>query len=129
LTIALPMTLLSKIRLPFRQKVGLVCIFSLALLWVRLHWAFDVSYLTRTCSCAILRIYYVYLIYYGSYDVGWNAGPAIWTSGCEACLGVICASIPTLRVFFRGFFGESSSSSSSPNRSYQRKQALAQLEP
>ena len=31
LTIALPMTLLSKIKLPFRQKVGLACIFSLGL--------------------------------------------------------------------------------------------------
>jgi hypothetical protein len=32
LTIALPMTLLSKIHLPFRQKAGLACIFSLGLL-------------------------------------------------------------------------------------------------
>jgi hypothetical protein len=60
------------------------------------------------------------MIYYASYDVGWWAGPAIATSGYEACLGIICASIPTLRVFFRKFFGESGSSSeSSPNRSLQ----------
>ena len=83
--------------------------------------------LIRTCSCAILRIYYVYQIYYASYDIPWWAGPAIATSGYEACLGVICASIPTLRVFFRKFFGESSSYGSSPNRSYQKKQVLAPL--
>jgi hypothetical protein len=31
MVIALPMTLLSKIKLPFRQKVGLACIFSLGI--------------------------------------------------------------------------------------------------
>jgi hypothetical protein len=75
--------------------------------------------LASTCLCAIIRIFYVYQIYYASYDVSWWAGPAFATAGFEASLGVICASIPTLRVFFRKFFGESSTHSSSPSRSFQ----------
>lgn len=47
-----------------------------------------------------MRITYIYEIFYKTYDVTWATGPAwLWT-GLEATLGVICASVPALKVFF-----------------------------
>jgi hypothetical protein len=61
----------------------------------------------RTCFCAVLRIFYVYEIFYASYDVTWWAGPAYVTAGFEASLGVICASVPSLKFYFQKFFDDS----------------------
>lgn len=51
-----------------------------------------------------MRTYYAIYIYYGTYDITWYAFYAwIWTA-LEADLGVICASAPALKVFFRRYF-------------------------
>jgi hypothetical protein len=51
-----------------------------------------------------MRTYYSIYIYYGTYDITWYAFYAwIWTA-LEANLGVICASAPALKVFFRRYF-------------------------
>jgi hypothetical protein len=55
-----------------------------------------------------LRIYYVCIIFYRSYDVTWWAGPAYMTSAFESSLGIICACIPSLKFYFRKFFDSSS---------------------
>jgi hypothetical protein len=44
MTIALPMTLLSKVKLPFRQKVALTCIFSLGIVYVIPRPAYHLTY-------------------------------------------------------------------------------------
>jgi hypothetical protein len=62
----------------------------------------------RTCLCAILRIYYIYVLFYRSYDVTWWAGPAYMTSAFESSLGIICACMPSLKFYFRKFFDSDS---------------------
>jgi hypothetical protein len=58
---------------------------------------------SSTCVSAVIRIVYIYQIFYTTYDITWVAGSAwLWT-GVEATLGVICASIPALKVFFQKF--------------------------
>jgi hypothetical protein len=52
----------------------------------------------------MLRTYYIYKIYYDSYDVSWWAGPAFLLAGIEAAMGVICASMPALKFYFSGYF-------------------------
>jgi hypothetical protein len=54
-----------------------------------------------------VRIYYVYVVFYKSYDVTWFAGPAYLTSAFEASLGVFCASVPSLKFYFRKYFDSS----------------------
>jgi hypothetical protein len=60
-----------------------------------------------------LRIYYVYIVFYRSYDVTWWAGPAYVTSAFESSLGIICACMPSLKFYFRKFFDSSSAISGS----------------
>lgn len=51
-----------------------------------------------------MRTYYSIYIYNYTYDITWYAFYAwIWTA-LEADLGVICASAPTLKVFFHRYF-------------------------
>lgn len=68
-----------------------------------------------------MRTYYAIYIYYGTYDITWYAFYAwIWTA-LEADLGVICASAPALKVFFRRYFNlptNLSNKSGPPRRNY-----------
>lgn len=51
-----------------------------------------------------MRTYYAIYIYNYTYDITWYAFYGwIWTA-LEADLGVICASAPALKVFFRRYF-------------------------
>lgn len=60
----------------------------------------------RTCFCALARVAFIYKIFYESYDVTWWAGPAYVSMGFEACLGVMCASAPALKMYFERFLGD-----------------------
>jgi hypothetical protein len=56
-----------------------------------------------TCVSSIFRIVYIYIIFYTTYDITWVAGIVwLWT-GIEANLGVICASVPALKVYFQKY--------------------------
>lgn len=51
-----------------------------------------------------MRTYYAIYVYYYTYDITWYAYYGwIWTA-LEADLGVICASAPALKVFFKRYF-------------------------
>jgi hypothetical protein len=69
--------------------------------------------------CAVTRLYYVKVIFFETYDVTWWAGPAYVTTCVEASFGIICASAPSLKVFFKKYFNPSQFGSSigSPFRS------------
>ncbi|KAH7357490.1 hypothetical protein BKA66DRAFT_500989, partial [Pyrenochaeta sp. MPI-SDFR-AT-0127] len=86
---ALPMILVWNLQVPTRQKAALIGIFGVGLV---------------TCVCGIMRTYYAIYIYYCTYDITWYAFYAwIWTA-LEADLGIMCASAPALKVFFRRYF-------------------------
>ncbi|KAF1844244.1 uncharacterized protein K460DRAFT_317563 [Cucurbitaria berberidis CBS 394.84] len=89
----LPIFLIWNLRIQRRQKVALCGIFGMGL---------------TTCVCGIMRTYYATYIYYYTYDITWHAYHGwIWTV-LEAELGVICASAPALKVFFRRYFSKNS---------------------
>lgn len=69
-----------------------------------------------TCVCCIMRTYYAVYIYYYTYDITWYAFEAWTWTALEADLGVMCASAPALRVFFRRYFGPSTDRSVSTSR-------------
>ncbi|KAF2728610.1 hypothetical protein EJ04DRAFT_449022 [Polyplosphaeria fusca] len=94
--VCLPIFLVWNLRVPRRQKAALIGIFALGLF---------------TCVCGILRMVYAIYVYYYTYDITWYAAYGwIWTA-VEADLGVICASAPALKVFFRRYFNLSGSRS------------------
>ncbi|KAF2466473.1 uncharacterized protein BDR25DRAFT_269074, partial [Lindgomyces ingoldianus] len=85
---ALPIFLVWNLQISRRQKAALIGIFALGLL---------------TCVCGVMRTYYAIYVYYYTYDITWIAHHGwIWTA-LEADLGVICASAPALKVFFRRY--------------------------
>ncbi|KAF2683611.1 hypothetical protein K458DRAFT_304176 [Lentithecium fluviatile CBS 122367] len=93
---ALPIFLVWNLQIPKRQKAALIAIFAMGLL---------------TCVCGIMRTYYAIYVYYFTYDISWYAYYGwIWTA-LEAQLGVVCASAPALKVFFKRYFNFSSNRS------------------
>ncbi|PVI04937.1 hypothetical protein DM02DRAFT_611054 [Periconia macrospinosa] len=84
----LPMTMIRKLRLPFRQKLGLCAIFGMGL---------------ATCALGIVRVQiavqHLSLRSVPTYDAAWE-GESAWTPTCiEANLGIICASAPALKAY------------------------------
>lgn len=52
------------------------------------------------CVTGILRIYYIRLLFYTTYDITWAAQPCwLWTA-VEAELAIVCASAPALKPYF-----------------------------
>jgi hypothetical protein len=105
----LPVLLIWNLKMARRQKAALFGIFGIGLI---------------TCVCGILRAYYATYVYYGkctrqcnksttltitgTYDITWYAYYGwIWTA-LEADFGMICASAPALKVFFKRYFSMSS---------------------
>jgi hypothetical protein len=62
-----------------------------------------------TVSLALFRAYYIFKVYYDSYDVTYWAGPAFLLAGIESSMGVTCASMPALKFYFSGYFNETDS--------------------
>jgi hypothetical protein len=59
------------------------------------------------CITGALRIYFIWRIYFATYDVTWAAQDAwVWTV-VETHLAIICASAPALKVFFKQYFSVS----------------------
>jgi hypothetical protein len=106
----IPMVLIMKLPLPRRQKVALFGLFSLGLMYVLLECASMETNGCRTFSLAIFRSYYIFKVYYDSYDVTWWAGPAFLLAGIEASMGITCASMPALKFYFSAYFNETDSS-------------------
>ncbi|KAK8198725.1 hypothetical protein M8818_006592 [Zalaria obscura] len=105
LTMLLPMPVLKNLMLPKRQKIALMLVFALA---------------GFVCIVSILRLRSLFIIS-NSDDVSWdNTAAASW-SGIEVNVGIICASLPTLKAcvsrIFPRFFSTNSgtASASGPN--------------
>ncbi|GAB7357543.1 hypothetical protein MBLNU459_g0060t1 [Dothideomycetes sp. NU459] len=92
----LPIPVLSELHLPKRQKWGLMGVFALG--------AF-------VCLTSILRLRALYDLS-ASQDVTWNNGPAAYWSSLEVNIGIICASLPTLRKTISRFLPRVFSSNS-----------------
>jgi hypothetical protein len=58
------------------------------------------------CVCAILRTIYIYRVYYNTYDMTWESQPAWMWLAIEAEIAIVCASAPSLRVFFKKLLDE-----------------------
>lgn len=85
----LPIFLVWNLQISRRQKVALCGIFGMGLI---------------TCVCGIMRTYYATYVYYYTYDITWYAYYGwVWTV-LEAQLGVVCASAPAIKVFFKRYF-------------------------
>jgi len=82
----LPSVVLWKLSLPIRQKVALASLFLVGMV---------------TCACGIVRLYLIYQTYFQTYDVTWSAGTVFLWTALECTLGVIVASLPALRIYFR----------------------------
>ncbi|EUC40350.1 hypothetical protein COCMIDRAFT_109065 [Bipolaris oryzae ATCC 44560] len=84
----LPVLLIWNLQISKRQKLALCGIFGMGLI---------------TCFCGLMRTYYATKLYYFTYDITWIAYYGwIWTN-LEAQLAVICASAPSLKVFFNRY--------------------------
>ncbi|KAF2668345.1 hypothetical protein BT63DRAFT_273763 [Microthyrium microscopicum] len=84
-----PVILFWKLQLPFRQKLALAAVFFVGFF---------------TCICAVIRMTLTWDIFFKTYDVSWTTGPAWVWMALEVHLGVICASVPALKVYFMRFF-------------------------
>lgn len=90
----LPVLLIWNLQISKRQKFGLCGIFGLGLI---------------TFICGLMRTFYATKLYYFSYDTSWIAYDGwVWTT-LEAHLAVICASAPSLKVFFSRYFSQRTS--------------------
>ncbi|KAL5003172.1 hypothetical protein BDV10DRAFT_155816 [Aspergillus recurvatus] len=88
LTTILPMPLIWKLKLPTRQRLAVMGIFSLGII-------VDVA--------GAIRTYYVWKSMITSYDTTWEGWPVLLAATVEINLGLICASAPALRPLVNFF--------------------------
>jgi hypothetical protein len=111
----LPMFVVYKLRLPFRQKIGLACVFLLGLAYVLLYTPsllLQPSSPISVCATGALRIHYAHsLLYYTkinpspTYDISWQALGSWVSTAVETNVAMICASVPALNAYCKGWFG------------------------
>ncbi|KAF8855779.1 hypothetical protein BDZ45DRAFT_746064 [Acephala macrosclerotiorum] len=98
----LPMPVLSTLKLPLKQKVGLMMIFALG---------------GFVCLVSILRLHSLYVVSI-SEDTTWaNTEAAIWSS-IEINTGIVCASLPTIKPVISWIFPRLLSSNRSTQPTY-----------
>ncbi|KAG4425460.1 hypothetical protein IFR04_001379 [Cadophora malorum] len=86
--LVLPMPVLSSLRLPLKQKIGLMFVFALG---------------GFVCLVSVLRLHSLYVVS-TSDDMTWdNADTAIW-SYIEVTTGIICACMPATKALISRFF-------------------------
>ncbi|PNS15537.1 hypothetical protein CAC42_796 [Sphaceloma murrayae] len=84
----LPMPALKKLQLPKKQKIGLMLVFALG---------------GFVCLTSILRLRALYDVT-NSTDLTWENGPIAYWSSVEVNVGIVCASLPTLKAFAMKYF-------------------------
>ncbi|KAF8471752.1 hypothetical protein BDZ91DRAFT_676987 [Kalaharituber pfeilii] len=87
----LPIRSIAKLRLPERQRIGLLVVFALGFL---------------TCLAGACRIWGI-VKFRHSYDISWEGALLYIFSLIEAALGIICASIPALKPIVAHHFPSS----------------------
>ncbi|KUJ11052.1 PTH11-like integral membrane protein [Mollisia scopiformis] len=103
LIITLPMPVLKSLRLPIRQKIGLMMIFALG--------AF-------VCLISVLRLHSLYVVSISHDITRDNADASLW-SNIEANVGIICASLPTIKPLVSRLFPHLLSTNRSNQGAYQ----------
>ncbi|KAK3677324.1 hypothetical protein LTR78_002862 [Recurvomyces mirabilis] len=99
--VVLPCMMTRRFDLPRAQKLALNGLFSIGLVVV---------------AAGAVRTYYLYRVGHTG-DVSWNIFNATAWSQCELQLGVVCASLPTMRVLFRKYLNNTTSRAISNVRS------------
>ncbi|KAF4314065.1 hypothetical protein GTA08_BOTSDO00550 [Botryosphaeria dothidea] len=86
LACTMPALLLWNLQVSKRQKIAMSALLGVSIF---------------PCVAVILRFIYLYRAAYTTYDIPWEMFPSwIWTL-IEANVGLLCASVPALRVFFK----------------------------
>ncbi|KAB2569410.1 hypothetical protein DBV05_g11918 [Lasiodiplodia theobromae] len=81
----LPLLVVRRLRMPRKQKWALSALFGVGFF---------------LCFCGIMRVAYMYEIYYATYDTTWEAS-YVWSwTLAETHFAIICASAPALKLFF-----------------------------
>lgn len=106
-SVMLPVTLLWRIKINRRQKIGLAFIFGIGFLVV---------------GAGIVRVVYLCRISGPDIDKTRLAYNAIVAGTAESCVGVACACAPSLKACFRTFFRDNTSKTNS-NSSYWRSRS------
>ncbi|KAL1649610.1 hypothetical protein SLS58_001667 [Diplodia intermedia] len=84
----LPLLVVRRLQMPRKQKWALGALFAVGFF---------------LCFCGIMRIVYIYEIYYTTYDTTW-AATTVWSwTLVETHFAVICASAPALKLFVRRY--------------------------
>lgn len=95
----LPLLVVRRLQMPRKQKWALGAIFGIGFF---------------LCFCGIMRVAYMYRVYYQTYDTTWEALPVWCWTLVETHCAIICASAPALKLFVRRVLqsthGESSQS-------------------
>jgi len=131
--------MLWKVQMNLRVKIAVYAVLSLGVLYVIIHFISSQFHLLSLChlilstantflhqaltsllsasSTGFVKLYY--LNNYGKHgDFLWDSTDlTIWTT-VEACVGIMAASIPTLKPLFRTILQSSTLSSSNRGRSY-----------
>ncbi|KAK2734681.1 hypothetical protein FQN55_002544 [Onygenales sp. PD_40] len=106
IVLALPIPTFWRLQLPMRERLVLITMMSLGLMYGNSH-SSNISVghlLVLACAASCVRCYYMYVVLDLTYDVTWY-GYKIWVwNAIEVNLAVICASIPTLRPFAKKYF-------------------------
>ncbi|KAI9646525.1 hypothetical protein NHQ30_004518 [Ciborinia camelliae] len=85
-----PIPKMLKLQIPRRQRLGIIFLFAAGFL---------------VCIAGAVRTYYTY-VELSSFDRTWDSY-GVWISSCvELYVGIICASIPATKPFFKRYFFE-----------------------
>ncbi|GME23723.1 Integral membrane protein [Neofusicoccum parvum] len=82
----LPLLVVRRLQMPRKQKLALAGLFGVGFF---------------LCFCGIMRVAYMYIIYYKTYDTTWEAFPVWSWTLVETHFAIMCASAPALKLFFR----------------------------
>lgn len=111
----IPTLIFARMDIPFRQKLAMAAVFAVGFF---------------TCITGVLRLVYIYRIFFVTYDVTWEADKAWAWTAVEASLAAIVASVPSLKIFVQRHLESIASGSwgytfSSGSRSRNRASARA----
>ena len=112
------MPVLKGLKMPFRQRLALMCVFALGSLYVFIYDKRRRGLLTviSVCIISFVRIKNLHDISQ-SHDISYaNTSASTW-SGIESSTSIICASLPALKATITRFFPRLFPSSNSASRS------------
>lgn len=107
----LPVHTVWSLKLPIRQRIGLVAIFAIGSMYVDMFYLLTNTYPQvanifrySVCIAGVVRIWAIKLVFVDSYDNTWEGAVLYIITAIECDLGILCASIPALKPFFTHYF-------------------------